>query len=29
MDRYTKKCDQADPGVDEQMENEVGNLEWK
>ena len=23
MDRYTKKCDQADPGVDEQMENEL------
>ena len=29
MNRYTKKCDQADRGVDEQMENEIGNLEWK
>ena len=28
MDRNTKKCDQAYQRVDEEMENEIGDLEW-
>ena len=28
MDRTTKECDQAYQRVDEEMQNEIGDLEW-
>ena len=28
MDRNTKECDQAYQRVDDEMENEIGDLEW-